>query len=169
MMKNFTLSVLQLNNYIKNIFDAEEMLIGVSVFGEVSNFKVSGTSAYFDLKEEGASISCVMFSYSSNIKNGDKLLITGKLNFHIKLGKLSFIVQKTELQGQGELYQKYLELKAKLEREGLFDERNKKSLPKFAQHIGVITSKTGAVIRDIINVTRLITKKYVFATLRISL
>ena len=156
MASKLTLSVTQLNNYIKNIFEVEEFLIGISVFGEVSNFKLSGGYAYFDLKEEGAQVSCVMFNTAGlgEVKNGDKVVLTGRMNFHTRLGKLSFVASKLEPYGMGELYKKYLELKEKLQKEGLFDEVYKIALPKFAKRVGVITSETGAVIHDIINVTR---------------
>lgn len=154
-MQNLTLSITQLNNYIKNIFDNEELLIGVSVYGEVTNFKISNNIAYFDIKEEGAQLSCVKFSaFAPFAKNGDKVLVTGKLNYHVKLGRLSFVANKVEPYGMGELYKKFLELKARLEQEGLFDESKKKPIPKYANNIGVVTSETGAVIRDIYHVTR---------------
>jgi len=154
-MQNFTLSITQLNNYIKNIFDNEELLIDVSVYGEVTNFKISNGIAYFDIKEEGAQLSCVKFSsYTPFIKNGDQVIVTGKLNYHVKLGRLSFVVSKVEPYGMGELYKKYLELKARLEAEGLFDSSKKQALPKYANTIGVVTSETGAVIRDIYHVTK---------------
>lgn len=154
-MQNITLSITQLNTIVKRIIDAEDFISNVSVFGEVSNFKISGNNAYFDIKEEGAQLSCVMFgAYGKMQKNGDKVLVTGKLNYSIKLGRLSFIANKIEPYGMGELYQKYLELKEKLTAEGVFDERYKKQIPKFAHKIGVVTSETGAVIRDIYNVTK---------------
>ena len=154
-MQKLTLSITQLNNYIKNIFDNEELLIGVSVYGEVTNFKISNGIAYFDIKEDGAQLSCVKFSaYETFAKNGDKVLVTGKLNYHVRLGRLSFVATKVEPYGMGELYKRYLELKAKLEAEGLFDEVSKKPIPKYSNKIGVVTSETGAVIRDIYNVTR---------------
>ncbi len=154
-MQNLTLSITQLNNYIKSIFDNEEFLIGVSVYGEVTNFKISNGIAYFDIKEEGAQLSCIKFSsYVPCAKNGDKVLVTGKLNYHVKLGRLSFVVSKIEPYGMGELYKKYLELKARLESEGLFDQSKKQPIPKYANKIGVVTSETGAVIRDIYHVMR---------------
>ena len=154
-MQNLTLSITQLNNYIKSIFDHEEMLIGVSVYGEVTNFKISNGIAYFDIKEEGAQLSCVKFSsFVPFAKNGDKVVVTGKLNYHVKLGRLSFVASKVEAYGMGELYKKFLELKANLEKEGLFDESLKKPIPKHCHTIGVVTSETGAVIRDIYHVTR---------------
>ena len=154
-MQNLTLSITQLNNYIKNIFDNEELLIGVSVYGEVTNFKISNGIAYFDIKEDGAQLSCVKFSaYAPFAKNGDQVIVTGKLNYHVRLGRLSFVASKVEPYGMGELYKKYLELKARLESEGVFDESHKIPLPKYANKIGVVTSETGAVIRDIYHVTR---------------
>ncbi len=154
-MQNLTLSITQLNNYIKNIFDNEEMLIGISVYGEVTNFKISGGIAYFDIKEEGAQLSCIKFSTTVPFaKNGDRVLVTGRLSYHVRLGRLTFVASKVELYGMGDLYKKYLELKAKLEAEGLFDVSKKKPLPKYANKIGIVTSETGAVLRDIYNVTR---------------
>ena len=154
-MKNLTLSITQLNNYIKNIFDNEELLIGVSVYGEVTNFKISNSIAYFDIKEEGAQLSCVKFScFAPFVKNGDQVIVTGKLNYHVKLGKLSFVAQKVEPYGMGELYKQYLELKARLESQGVFDQIHKKEIPKYCKNIGVVTSETGAVIRDIYHVTK---------------
>ena len=154
-MQNLTLSISQLNNYIKNIFDNEELLIGVSVYGEVTNFKISNGIAYFDIKEEGAQLSCVKFStFYPFAKNGDQVIVTGKLNYHVKLGKLSFVASKVEPYGMGQLYKQFLELKERLEKEGIFDQSKKKQLPKYVNKIGVVTSETGAVIRDIYNVTR---------------
>ncbi len=155
MMQNLTLSITQLNNYIKQIFDNEEFLYGISVYGEVTNFKISNSIAYFDLKEEGAQLSCVKFScFAPFAKNGDKVVVTGRLNYHVKLGKLSFVVSKVEMYGMGELYKKFLELKARLESQGIFDESRKKKIPTHANTIGIVTSETGAVIRDIYHVTR---------------
>ena len=154
-MKTLTLTILQFNTFVKNILDAEEFLSNVSVVGEVTNFKMSGGHAYFDLKEENAMLSCVKFGASDlHIKNGDLLTVTGKVNFYVKSGRLNFIVSKTQAYGLGDLYQRFLMLKDKLEKEGLFSEEIKKPIPKFSKRIGVVTSETGAVIRDIINVTK---------------
>lgn len=154
-MKTLTLSILQFNTFVKNILDAEVFLSNIGVFGEVTNYKVSGGNAYFDLKDENAMLSCIKFDASGlNINNGDKLIVFGRVNFYIKSGKLNFIVSRTQAYGMGDLYQKFLELKNKLEMEGFFREEIKKTIPKFSKRIGVVTSETGAVIRDIINVTR---------------
>ena len=154
-MKTLTLTILQFNTFVKNILDAEEFLSNISVFGEVTNFKVSGGHAYFDLKDENAMLSCVKFGASDlNIKNGDLITVFGKVNFYVKSGRLNFIVSKAQAYGLGDLYQKFVMLKEKLEKEGLFREEIKKPIPRFAKKIGVVTSETGAVIRDIIHVTK---------------
>lgn len=154
-MKTLTLTILQFNTFVKNILDSEEFLSNISVFGEVTNFKVSGGNAYFDLKDESAMLSCVKFgAYDLNIKNGDLVTVFGKVNFYVKSGRLNFIVARAESAGMGDLYQKFIMLKGKLEKEGLFDESLKKPIPKYAKNIGVVTSETGAVIRDIIHVTK---------------
>ena len=155
-MSELTISVTQLNTYIKNIFDAEETLIGIKVVGEITNLKPSSKAVYFDLKDETASLSCVVFDSSliSGFNFGDKVTVKGKLNYYIKGGKLSFVVSKIEKFGLGDLYQEFIELKDKLSKEGLFDEINKKPLPQFVKRVGVVTSRTGAVIRDIIRVKR---------------
>lgn len=154
-MKALTLTVVQFNSFIKQIFDAEEFLLNIAIVGEVTNFKISGNNAFFDLKDSQAMISCIKFGTDGfKIKNGDKVTVFGKVNFYIKSGKFSFIVQRAEIMGQGDLYQKFLMLKEKLEKDGYFKPEIKKEIPKFAKRIGVVTSETGAVIRDIINVTK---------------
>ena len=154
-MKTLTLSVLQFNTFVKNILDAEVFLSNISVVGEVTNFKISGGNAYFDLKDENAGVSCVKFGVSDlDIKNGDLITVFGRVNFYIKTGKLSFLVGRVQPYGLGNLYQKFIELKNRLEKEGFFREEIKKPIPNFARRIGVVTSETGAVIRDIINVAR---------------
>ena len=155
-MSELTITVSQLNNYIKNIFDAEVMLFGVKVVGEITNLKPSSKAVYFDLKDENAAIPCVVFDASiiSSFAFGDKVVAKGKLNYYTKAGKLSFVVSKIEKFGVGDLYKEYLELKEKLQKEGLFDEALKKTLPQFVKRVGVVTSRTGAVIRDIMRVKR---------------
>lgn len=153
-MSNIKLTVTQISNYIKNIFDNEELLIGVSVVGEITNLKPSSRAIYFDVKDDNASLPCVCFDQFllNGFAFGDKVSVTGKLNYYAKTGKLSFIVSKIEKFGIGELYKEFLELKKTLEKEGLFDETKKKPLPKFVKKVGVVTSETGAVIKDIIRV-----------------
>lgn len=154
-METIKLNITQLNTLVKRIIDAEEFLQTIAVYGEVSNFKISAGNAYFDIKEENAQLACIKFgALDIDIHNGDKVLLTGRLNYYVKTGKLSFIANKIEPYGLGDLYKKYIELKEKLSQEGLFDERHKKQLPRFTNKVGVVTSETGAVIRDICHVAQ---------------
>lgn len=152
---NFSnLSVSELNNLIKNIFDSEEMLFNISVLGEISSFKITRGIAYFTIKDEISSLNCVMFNATKEYSVGEKVKITGRLNYYVKLGKLSFNAYFIESLGEGDIFKKYQLLKERLLKEGLFDASSKKEIPTNVKRIGVITSSTGAVIRDIINVTR---------------
>lgn len=148
------ISVSRYNNYIKQIFDAEELLHNISIVGEVFGVSFSRQVIYFSLKDENSSISCVCFynELKEFLKEGDSVIITGSPNYYQKAGKLSFNVVRVEPAGQGINYLKFLEMKEKLEKEGLFDNSHKKKIPEQIKRIGVITSKEGAVIRDIINV-----------------
>lgn len=153
-----TISVTQFNTYIKSIFDAEVMLQGISISGEITDWKVSNNIAYFSVKDASSMLSCVGFSANekfSNIKNGDQVVITGSPNYYVKGGRFNFNVYKIEQQGQGLLFLEFLRLKELLEKEGLFDQSHKKQIPNLLRikTIGVITSETGAVIEDIINVS----------------
>lgn len=149
------ISVSKLNTYIKQIFDAEELLHNIAVVGEVFGVSSSRNVIYFSLKDESASMPCVCFypNYIDKIVEGSKIIVTGSPNFYIKGGKLNFNVVKVENVGQGQLYEEFLRLKQKLMDEGLFDGSHKKEIPKEIKRIGVITSREGAVIQDIKNVT----------------
>lgn len=148
------LSVSELNSYISNIFEAEELLHYVKVYGEVSGLSLVRGNLYFTLKDENAILSCIMFGASSvNIKDGDQVLVTGGLKFYAKGGRLNFYATSISPYGSGQLFKKFLELKEKLEKEGVFDDKYKKPLPENIKTIGVVTSSTGAVIHDIITVS----------------
>lgn len=153
-MNNIVFKVSQVNDYIKKIFEAEEMLHNIRIVGEVGSLSFSGKSIYFNLKDDTGLLSCVCFDskFSNVLSNGAQVIITASPNYYSKGGKLSFIARNVEVYGQGLLYQQFLELKQKLESEGLFDIVNKKTLPHFVRRVGVVTSNTGAVIQDIINV-----------------
>ena len=154
-MNNKAISVSQLSGYIKGIFDAEELLHNVSVFGEVSGLSVLRGNAYFFLKDEEAILQCVYFGADESlIKNGDLIVATGTPRYYIKGGKLNFNVVKVEPYGVGELFKKFIQTKLKLESEGLFNPLLKKQLPTNVKNIGVVSSEKGAVIRDIINITK---------------
>ena len=150
------ISVSQVNNYIKSIFDAEFMLQNIFVYGEIGSYKVTNGIAYFNLKDETSLISCVLFGANNfpEFEVGSQVVVRGSVNYYSKGGKLNFNAVSIERYGLGVLYQKFLELKAELEALGYFDEANKKPLPERVKRIGVVTSETGAVIRDIIDVTR---------------
>ncbi len=149
------LSVTQINNYIRGIFEAEVMLQNICVYGEVSSYNVSGGNAYFNLKDESGLLPCVLFGASNFDKPniGDVVLVRGSINYWAKGGKLSFNAVSIVPYGKGLLYEKFLQLKAKLEELGYFDAERKKSIPARVRRIGVVSSPTGAVIRDIIDVT----------------
>lgn len=149
------LSVAQINNYIKNIFEAEVMLQNICVYGEVSSFNISNGIAYFNLKDESGMLPCVLFNASNFEKPniGDVILARGSINYWAKGGKLSFNAISIMPYGKGMLYEKFLQLKAKLEGLGYFSPERKKTIPERVRRIGVVSSPTGAVIRDIIDVT----------------
>lgn len=153
-MENY-LTVSQLSQYIKGIFEAEIMLQNICVYGEISSFNISNGIGYFNIKDENSLLPCVLFNANNfNIpKIGDQVLVYGSMNYYIKGGKLSFNAYKIEKYGKGLLYEKFLELKNKLEKLGYFDVDHKKPLPERVKRIGVVTSSTGAVIQDIIDVT----------------
>ena len=146
-------SVTQINKVIKNLIDNEIILEDIVVTGELSSFSVTRNIAYFTLKDNDNLLSCVQFACKQEFKIGDMVQCRGNIKYYPKGGKLTFNVLNIELCGQGELYQQFLLLKEKLENEGLFKEENKISIPKFINSIGVVTSKTGAVLQDIKNVT----------------
>jgi len=150
-----SITVSQYSQYIKQIFEAEELLHNIRIVGEVFGISLSRNVTYFSLKDEMNAISCVCFVADGfkDIKEGDKVTVTGSPNYYMKSGKLSFNVVKIEKEGEGELFKKFLELKDKLLKEGIFDESHKKQIPDNIKRIGVITSKEGAVIHDIINVS----------------
>ena len=154
MSENY-ISVSQLNSYIKGIFDAEVMLQNICVYGEVGSFNISGGNAYFNLKDENGMLACVLFgAYNHDTpKIGDMVLVRGSMSYYSKGGRLSFNAVSIMPYGKGLLYEKFLKLKAELELKGYFASSRKKEIPQFVRRIGVVTSPTGAVIKDIIDVT----------------
>ncbi|MBQ8762230.1 MAG: exodeoxyribonuclease VII large subunit, partial [Clostridia bacterium] len=150
------ISVSQFSVYVKQIFEHEELLHDILIFGEVSGFNVSRGIAYFNIKDEDALLACVKFGVTGLDylpKDGEMVLVRGSPNYYIKGGRFSFNVTKIEPYGKGLLYQQFLEMKEKLEKAGLFDEKNKKPLPLNIKKIGVVTASTGAVIHDIMDIT----------------
>jgi|LSQX01.2.fsa_nt_gb exodeoxyribonuclease VII large subunit len=155
----YILTVSELNRYIKEMFSQDLILSQLWIKGEISNFKhhYSG-HMYFTLKDEKSLIKCVMFkSYTYSMKftpeNGMKIIARGYVSVFERDGQYQLYVEEMQPDGLGSLYIAFEQLKKKLQDEGLFDKNIKKKLPYLPKSIGVITSSTGAVIRDIINVT----------------
>ena len=157
--ENMAISVSELNSYIKNKIDNDEILNNVLIKGEISNFKNHYTGhMYFTLKDENSLIKCIMFkSYAQKLefmpKDGMKVFVFGTVSVFERDGIYQIYVKAMQEDGVGILYKKYEELKQRLEEEGYFDERHKQKIPLMPKTIGVLTSQTGAVIRDIINVS----------------
>lgn len=158
-MKPEPITVTQLNSYIKNKMANDEYLNTVYIKGEISNYKHHYTGhLYFTLKDENSLIKCIMFkTYTSHLdfepKDGMKVLILGTVSVFERDGVYQIYCKAMQEDGLGSLYTAYEQLKAKLEDEGLFDKANKKAIPLMPKTIGVLTSQTGSVIRDIINVS----------------
>ncbi len=153
------ITVTELNQYMKNKVAEDEFLQNVYIKGEISNFKNHYTGhMYFTLKDEKCLIKCIMFkSYAERMKfmpkDGMKVVVFGTVAVFERDGVYQIYCKAMKEDGIGDLYTAYNELKEKLEKEGLFDIKYKKQIPFMPRRIGVLTSKTGAVIRDIINVS----------------
>ena len=158
-MKPEPISVSQLNKYIKNKVDQDEYLNNVLIKGEISNFKHHYTGhMYFTLKDNNSLIKCIMFkSYTPHLnfvpKDGMSVIVLGTVSVFERDGVYQIYCKAMQQEGIGDLYKEYEKLKAKLSEEGLFDESHKKKIPLYSKRIGVLTSETGSVIRDIINVS----------------
>ena len=156
---DMAITVSDLNQYIKNKIADDEYLNNILVKGEISNFKNHYTGhMYFTLKDEKSLIKCIMFkSYAQKLnfmpKDGMKVFLFGGVSVFERDGVYQIYVKAMEEDGLGDLYAKYQELKNKLEEQGLFDEEHKVPIPMMPKVIGVLTSQTGSVIRDIINVS----------------
>ncbi len=152
-------TVTDLNKYIKDKIADDEYLNNVLVKGEISNFKNHYTGhMYFTLKDENCLIKCIMFkSYAQKLnfmpKDGMKVMVFGSVSVFERDGVYQIYVKAMEEDGLGDLYTRYQELKKELEDKGLFNEEHKKKIPLMPKVIGVLTSQTGSVIRDIINVS----------------
>ena len=153
------ITVTELNQYIKGKFEEDAFLQNVFVRGEISNFKHHYTGhMYFTLKDEKSLIKCVMFkTYTGHLgfvpKDGMKVCALGTVSVFERDGVYQIYVKAMQQEGIGDLHAEFEKLKAKLEKEGLFDQSHKKKIPFMPKTIGVLTSNTGAVIRDIINVS----------------
>jgi len=161
-----TITITQLNKYIKSIIEKDVHLSDISVKGELSNFKQhSSGHCYMTLKDETSTIRAVMFKGSADKlrfmpENGMKVIVQGKISVYERDGQYQMYITYMMPDGIGDLHIAYEQLKEKLEKEGLFLENRKKSIPKFPKAVGVITSPTGAAVRDVVNV---ITRRYQLA------
>ncbi|MDV4152162.1 exodeoxyribonuclease VII large subunit [Clostridium sp. AL.422] len=159
-MRMKTLTVSEVNNYIKRILDNDYILNNLVVRGEISNLKYhSSGHVYFSLKDASSKINCVMFKSNCNnldfrIEDGMQVIANARCSIYQGTGSLQLYIDKLEKEGLGELHIRFENLKKKLQEEGYFDIEHKKSIPIMPRRIGVVTSETGAVIRDIINVTK---------------
>lgn len=160
MTEGYILSVTQLNEYVNTLLRNDVLLGSVSIRGEISGFKrhTSG-HIYFSLKDEGALVRCVMFRQNAmnmpeGIGDGMQVVLSGYASIYTRDGQFQFYVKSMRREGEGELYRRFLMLKTRLEAQGLFDAAHKKPIPKLPKCIGVVTSKTGAALQDIINITR---------------
>lgn len=151
--------VSQLNSYIKRILQTDPLLGNVSVTGEVSNLKFhSSGHIYFSLKDETSRINCFLSSERSfladEMNEGTEVILTGYIYLHERGGSYSLNVKNVEIAGRGELAKRFENLKKKLEAKGYFDREYKKKLPSFPGKIAVVTSDSGAAVRDILKIIR---------------
>lgn len=153
-----TLSVGQLNEYVRRVLASDPMLRYVCVVGEISNLKRHSSGHwYFSLKDEEAAVNCAMFRQASmslrfRPENGMRVRLYGNVSLYTKTGSYQFYVENMEQEGLGALYLRFEALKNRLMQEGLFDASLKKPLPAHVNGIGIVTSKTGAVVHDIARV-----------------
>lgn len=160
------LTVTALNKYIEKKFILDPYLGEIYIKGEISNFKLhNNNNIYFSIKDENTRINAVWFGAKNReFKDGDTVLIKSKINFYFPRGEHNLLVIDMKKDRIGELYQKFLELKEKLEKEGLFSSEFKKDIPKFSQKIALITAKTGAAIQDM---TRTIQRRFPIAKINV--
>ena len=154
-MQGITLTVSQLNDYVRRSLASDPILQQVTLRGEISNFKMySSGHWYFTLKDEQSRIDCALFrQYTYGVpfrpQDGMKVLVSGAAGLYVQGGKYQFYADGMRQDGVGELYQRYLELKEKLTAEGLFDAARKRPLPLLPRKVGIVTSASGAVLHDI--------------------
>ena len=159
-----SLTVTELNNYIKSLVEGDDVLSYAAVSGEISNFKEHYASGhlYFSLKDENAQLKAVMFRSAAQtldfpLKDGEAVIAYGRIGVYTQGGQYQLYCTRIVRDGAGKLWEQYERLKKQLESEGLFAPERKRPIPRFPKRVGVITSKTGAAVRDIISV---MTRRY---------
>lgn len=164
------LSITQINEYIRLMMDGDAFLAGVAVWGEISNYKVYPSGHhYFTLKDENASLKCVMFRGNAmklrfRPDNGMQVVALGRITVYPRDGAYQLYCTGLMLDGIGDLYAAFEQLKTRLAGEGLFDPTHKKQLPAYPETIGIVTSSAGAAVHDII---RIINSRYPVAKIRL--
>ena len=169
-MAQQVLSITQVNEYIRTLMDSDALLAGLAVKGEISNYKMYPSGHhYFTLKDEGGALKCVMFKGNAmrlkfRPENGMKVIALGKITVYPRDGAYQLYCTGLILDGVGDLYAAYEQLKAKLAAQGLFDPAHKKPLPRYPGTIGIITSSAGAAVHDML---RILKKRYPLAQVRL--
>ena len=169
-MAQKVLSITQLNEYIRGKMDEDLLLNQVAVSGEISNYKLYPSGHhYFTLKDEGAALKCVMFKGNAlrlrfRPDNGMKVIAMGKISVYPRDGAYQLYCTAMAMDGVGDLYAAFEQLKKKLEAQGLFDPAHKKPLPKYPGTIGIITSSAGAAVHDMLRILR---KRYPLSQVRL--
>ena len=159
-MAQEVLSITQVNEYIRSRMDADPLLTGLAVRGEISNYKMYPSGHhYFTLKDEGGALKCVMFKGNAmrlrfRPENGMKVIAMGKISVYPRDGAYQLYCTAMAMDGVGDLYAAFEQLKKKLAAQGLFDEAHKKPLPKFPGTIGIVTSSAGAAVHDMLRILR---------------
>lgn len=169
-MSQQVLSIAEINGYISSLLDRDAVLSAVAVRGEISNYKVYPSGHhYFTLKDENASLKCVMFRGNAirlrfRPENGMRVIAMGKISVYPRDGVYQLYCTALAVDGVGDLYAAFEQLKSKLAAQGLFDDAHKKPLPKYPETIGIITSSAGAAIHDML---RILNKRYPLAKVRL--
>ena len=159
-MAQQVLSITQINEYIRSMMDGDGLLNAVAVKGEISNYKVYPSGHhYFTLKDEGGALKCVMFKGNAfrlrfRPENGMKVIAMGKISVFPRDGAYQLYCTAMAMDGMGDLYAAFEQLKKKLAAQGLFDPAHKKPLPKYPGTIGIITSSAGAAVHDMLRILR---------------
>lgn len=169
-MSRQVLSITQINEYIRRMIDADSVMGAVAVRGEISNYKVYPSGHhYFTLKDESASLKCVMFKPNAlrmkfRPENGMQVIAMGSINVYPRDGIYQLYCTTIILDGVGDLYAAFEQLKRKLAAKGMFDQSHKKTLPKYPKTIGIVTSSAGAAVHDML---RILNKRFPLTSVRI--
>ena len=169
-MAQNVLSITQLNEYIRGKMDTDPLLTQVAVRGEISNYKLYPSGHhYFTLKDEGSALRCVLFKGNAvrlrfRPENGMKIIAMGKVSVYPRDGAYQLYCTGLTMDGVGDLYAAFEQLKKKLEAQGLFDPAHKKPIPKYPGTIGIITSSAGAAVHDMLRILR---KRYPLSKVRL--